>query len=128
MALNIHSAINRFFTFDVPEDNTDTDMFLYRTRGEREYVRNLLTLTNRQLERWRNQTVIDPAAYKIPKPLLYADFRFIKKGQSEYWREDVRQERRLRSSHGWFLPWHIRHQGASRHAYNNTVLLRVPTG
>ena len=36
MALNIHAAIDRFFTYDVPEDDADTDMFLYRTRGERE--------------------------------------------------------------------------------------------
>ena len=68
------------------------------------------------------------AGYKIPKALIYLNFRFIKKGQYWYWREEVRQGRRLRSSHGWLLPWHIQHQGASKHAHSNTVLLCVPEG
>ena len=96
MAIKINKAISRFFTYDVLDRDSRVDMFIYRTRGERYYVENLRRLTNRQLERWYGQSIIDPDAYKIPKALVYVNFRFLKKGQYRYWREEVRQERRLR--------------------------------
>ena len=104
MAITINKALKRFFTYEVPARDARVDMFVYRTRGEIDYVQNLGSITNAQLERWYSQSIIDPEAYKLPKPQIYVNFRFLKKSLSQYWREEVRQERRLRSSHGWFLP------------------------
>ena len=56
-------------------------MFVYRTRGEIEYVESLGRITNAQLQRWYGQSIIDPEAYKIPKAQVYVNFRFLKKGQ-----------------------------------------------
>ena len=100
-------------------------MFLYRTRGEEAYVTNLGVITDNQIEAWRGQRIINPAAYGWTRPQIHVDFRFIKKGLSSYWHDDVRPERKLRSSHGWFMPWHLRHQGAFRHRYSNRVFVPV---
>ena len=128
MAITISTATDRFFTYEVPDRDAQVDMFVYKTRSERNYVENLGPLTNSKLERWYGHSILDLDAYKIPKALIYVNFRFIKKGQYWYWREEVRQERRLPSSHVWLLPWHIQHQGAIKHSHNNSVLLRVPEG
>ena len=115
MAITVNTAMNRFFTYEVPDRDAQVGIFVHRTRGERNYVENLGRLTNGQLERLYGQSSIDPDSYNNPKALIYINFRFIKKGQYWYWREEVYQERRLRSSHAWLLPWHIQHQGSFKH-------------
>ncbi|MEM9094860.1 MAG: hypothetical protein AAGC62_07800, partial [Pseudomonadota bacterium] len=101
------------------------DMFLFRTRGEEDYAQNLATITDEQIESWRGRSLIDPAALKFVKPQLHVNFRFIKKGLSHYWNYEVRSERRLRSSHGWFLPWHISHQMGFKHTTTKRVFPSV---
>ena len=81
MAITINTAIDRFFTYEVPDRDSQVDMFVYRTRGERKYHENLGRLTKRQLEHWYGQSIIDPAVYKIPKALIYVNFCVIKKGK-----------------------------------------------
>ena len=108
----------------VPPEDFDVDMFVFRTRGEQDYVQELSTITAAELESWRGPIRIEPAALKFIKPQLHVNFRFLKKGLSPYWK-DVRGERRLHSAYGWFLPWHINHHGNFKRVRCNQVFLTV---
>ncbi len=51
MAIIINQILTKFFTWTVPDETDNVSMFLFRTSGEENYVANLKTITNRQLER-----------------------------------------------------------------------------
>ena len=124
-AIEVNRGLNRLFTFKTIPARLDADMFVFRTRGEESYVDNLATITTRQLERWTGRFSIDPAALKFVQPQLHVNFRFLKKGLSPYWKDEVRPERRFRCAYGWFLPWHITHHSCFRRARCNEEFMPI---
>lgn len=81
-------------------------MYLYRTFTERVYITNLNAITAATLESWLCTSGIDRAAWCWPKPLLVAEFRYLRK-TNRYWTVWVQNERRLRSKNGRVIPRHF---------------------
>lgn len=100
MAMN---GFNRLSTWIAPAAELQSTMFLYRTFTEREYLTRIAAIPVATIEAWRNMTGVDRTAYVWPKPLLLAEFRYLRK-DSLYWTNWVRNERRLRSKHGRVVP------------------------
>ncbi len=133
-AVTVNKGLTRIFTWDVPDAATAVDMFLYRTRGEIEYVARLQGITADNLESWRtgltsgNPTYIVPGALRIHKPVIAVDFRFLKARNIRFIDRDVRNERRLRSLTGRIIPFHVLHHHCFRHRYLEEFFVGLNTG
>lgn len=91
-AKNPMEGFNRIGTWIAPEESGDAEMFLLRERhsGDDSSVVG-------------GTTGVDRQAFVWPKPLLVAQFRYLRE-TSRYWTVWTRDERRLRSKHGRSIP------------------------
>lgn len=78
------NGFNGVMTWIAPPIEANSGMFLFRTCTEREYLTNISAIPAETLETWRGTTGVNRAAYCWPKPLLVAEFRYLRK-QSRYW-------------------------------------------
>lgn len=79
-------------------------MFIWRTKGEVDYLETFRSITGERLESWRGTTVIDPAAWVWDRAQLHVEFSCLRKN-STYWNMFCRNECHLRSKHGCFIPY-----------------------
>ena len=80
------------------------DLWVFRTAGEVEYGYNLASLDWNQ---WKGRVRPDDAALCFDRPILRADFRYVRRYEvaSDFW-ERVKWERRTRSRSGYLVPYH----------------------
>lgn len=77
-------GFNRINKWLAPADDMETGMFLIRTYTEHEYLTIINAIPAETTESWRGTTSVDWEAYHWPKPLLVAQFRYLRKS-SRYW-------------------------------------------
>ena len=99
-----YAGLNRFLTFTPLPEDLRADAFLYRTQGEIEYVNNIDRISAALLEGWRGELMVSNRAMLFTKPCVKAEFRYFRKN-SAYWKVQVRDERRFRSTYGMAVPY-----------------------
>lgn len=125
------TSLSKYFTspIEVPA-RFEMDLFWYRTRGEMELARNLMDVTDEQLERWllpegNGDLKLMDEAYVSNRPQLRAEFRYVKR-TSSYWGEQVRQERRCRSMLGYAVPYQAFTAYQMRDGKRARAVVRLP--
>lgn len=78
------------------------DLGLYRTDGEISYAERLSQL---DVSRWRGFFGPDTGALCWTRPIILAEFRYIRKGSRGNFKESIRFERRCRRRFGYMVPY-----------------------
>ena len=135
-ARSANGGLCRLFEVDTIPATMNVDMFVYRTRGEVDYVQALSEIPVATIEGWRGRMMVTQQALCFTKPQLRVEFRFLSKN-SRYWQEQVRGERRARTMTGLAIPFqcpqfHLMKNGARHRAFAKLTLgwthIEVPRG
>ena len=84
-------GLRRLLTRDLMEEEV-SDLFVYRTRGETEYVESLQALGDQLITNWADGEYADDRALLLSQPLLSLAFRYETK-KSDFFLEQVAEKK-----------------------------------
>ena len=86
----------------------DVDLFVYLTQGDVPYIANLVLFSQDEvrLDTGRGWYGVSAAAVCFKKPMIPANFRYIRKSNSDYWRKQLQLERSFLRVLDRFVPGH----------------------
>lgn len=122
------AGLGRFGTYVGIPRELGVDAFQYRTFGEVGYVKRLAALDKSLVESWVDVVDVDDRALCFGKPQLSVDFRFVEKATSQYWSNFVRNERRVRETTGYAVPYQYLTQNNITVARRGDAFARLTVG
>lgn len=98
-------GLGRFLSVEEVDEEV-SDLFVYRTRGERAYVQALQEIPQGTIDGWANGEHAHADAVLFPRPLLAREFRYLRK-RCDFIIQQVAEEKSLSTIYSMCVPYHM---------------------